>query len=71
MNKQAIVMSYSWCSVLLRYVRKYQLTVLSDPVCHSLTLFSVFDVQGEFGPPGFSGPIGLSGVGIQGEKVSV
>lgn len=28
-----------------------------------------FVCQGEFGPPGLPGPIGLPGIGIQGEKV--
>lgn len=31
----------------------------------------MFNVQGELGPSGLPGPVGLPGVGIQGEKVSV
>lgn len=32
---------------------------------------NLFLFQGDFGPPGFPGPTGPTGVGIQGEKVSV
>lgn len=32
---------------------------------------NLFHFQGDFGPPGFPGPTGPGGVGIQGEKVSV
>lgn len=34
-------------------------------------VLNVFNFQGDLGPPGFPGPTGATGVGIQGEKVGI